>query len=56
MFAEKGQFVLTRSTNINETSKNTDELFNMKRILLEYKQTGRIISPSQLFDYSLESV
>ena len=53
MWVENRQFVFTGSTNIIETIKNTDELLNMKGILLENKQTGVIISSSQLFDYAL---
>ena len=53
MWVKNRQFVFTGSTNIIETIKNTDELLNMKGILLENKQTGVIISSSQLFDYAL---
>ena len=47
MWVKNRQFVFTGSTNIIETIKNTDELLNMKGILLENKQTGVIISSSQ---------
>ena len=53
MWVRNRQFVFTGSTNIIETIKNTDELLNMKGILLENKQTGVIISSSQQFDYAL---
>ena len=53
MLAENGQFVFTGSNNIMMTIKNTDELVNMKGILLENKKAGVMVSSSQLFDLCL---